>query len=146
MGVALNIADFVEHSIDLNPERVALLDSDREITYAQLEERTNRLAHYLQDRGVKPGDKVGIYSRNTIEAIEAMVAVFKARAVMVNVNYRYVENELQYIFENSDMAALVVERRYVDKVANVLPNTPLVKAVVVVEDGTDLEYASGGSV
>ncbi|MET4612885.1 acyl-CoA synthetase (AMP-forming)/AMP-acid ligase II [Rhodococcus sp. PvR044] len=142
MGVALNIADFVEHSIDLNPERVALLDSDREITYAQLEERTNRLAHYLQDRGVKPGDKVGIYSRNTIEAIEAMVAVFKARAVMVNVNYRYVENELQYIFENSDMAALIVERRYVDKVANVLPNTPLVESVIVVEDGTDLDYSS----
>ncbi len=146
MGVALNIADFVEHSIDLNPERVALLDSDREITYAQLEERTNRLAHYLQDHGVKPGDKVGIYSRNTIEAIEAMVAVFKARAVMVNVNYRYVENELQYIFENSDMAALIVERRYADKVANVLPNTPLVKSVVVVEDGTDLDYASFGGV
>ncbi|SEM19008.1 Acyl-CoA synthetase (AMP-forming)/AMP-acid ligase II [Rhodococcus maanshanensis] len=146
MGVALNIADFVEHSIDLNPERVALLDSDREITYAQLEERTNRLAHYLQDHGVKPGDKVGIYSRNTIEAIEAMVAVFKARAVMVNVNYRYVENELQYIFENSDMAALIVERRYADKVANVLPNTPLVKSVVVVEDGTDLDFASFGGV
>ncbi|WP_027503511.1 acyl-CoA synthetase [Rhodococcus sp. UNC363MFTsu5.1] len=144
--MALNIADFVEHSIDLNPERVALLDSDREITYAQLEERTNRLAHYLQDHGVKPGDKVGIYSRNTIEAIEAMVAVFKARAVMVNVNYRYVENELQYIFENSDMAALIVERRYADKVANVLPNTPLVKSVVVVEDGTDLDYASFGGV
>ncbi|WP_072754134.1 acyl-CoA synthetase [Rhodococcus maanshanensis] len=144
--MALNIADFVEHSIDLNPERVALLDSDREITYAQLEERTNRLAHYLQDHGVKPGDKVGIYSRNTIEAIEAMVAVFKARAVMVNVNYRYVENELQYIFENSDMAALIVERRYADKVANVLPNTPLVKSVVVVEDGTDLDFASFGGV
>ncbi|SDC68718.1 acyl-CoA synthetase [Rhodococcus tukisamuensis] len=144
--MALNIADFVEHSIDLNPERVALLDSDREITYAQLEERTNRLAHYLQDHGIKPGDKVGIYSRNTIEAIEAMVAVFKARAVMVNVNYRYVENELQYIFENSDMAALIVERRYVDKVANVLPNTPLVKSVIVVEDGTDLDIASFGGV
>ncbi|MFC9790937.1 acyl-CoA synthetase [Rhodococcus sp. NPDC127528] len=144
--MALNIADFVEHSIDLNPERVALLDSDREMTYAQLEERTNRLAHYLLDHGVKPGDKVGIYSRNTIEAIEAMVAVFKARAVMVNVNYRYVENELQYIFENSDMAALIVERRYADKVANVLPNTPLVKAVVVVEDGTDLDYSSFGGV
>ncbi|GAA4490058.1 acyl-CoA synthetase [Rhodococcus olei] len=142
MVVALNIADFVEHSIDLNPERVALLDGRREFTYAQLEDRTNRLAHYLLDHGVKPGDKVGIYSRNTVEAIEAMVAVFKARAVMVNVNYRYVENELQYIFENSDMVALVVERRYADKVANVLPNTPLVRTVVVVEDGTDVDYAS----
>lgn len=134
--MALNIADFVEHSVDLNPDRVALIDSTREFTFSQLEARANRLAHYLQERGVKPGDKVGIYSRNTIEAIEAMVAVFKARAVMVNVNYRYVENELQYIFENSDMAALIVERRYIDKVAAVAPKTPLLRTVVVVEDGT----------
>lgn len=140
--VALNIADFVEHSIDLNPDRIALLDKDREVTYAQFEKRANRLANYLRDSGVKPGDKVGIYCRNTIEAIEAMVAVFKARAVMVNVNYRYVENELQYIFENSDMSALVVERRYSDKVAGVLPNTPLVHTTVVVEDGTDLDYSA----
>ncbi|WP_024793550.1 acyl-CoA synthetase [Tomitella biformata] len=134
--MAINIADFVEHSIDLNPDRVALLDSDRAVTFGQLEERANRLAHYLRDRGVKPGDKVGIYSRNTIEAIEAMVAIFKARAVMVNVNYRYVENELKYIFENSDMAALIVERRYVDRVAHVAPKTPQLQTIVVVEDGT----------
>ena len=134
--MALNIADFVEHSIDLNPDRVALLDSDRAVTYAQLEVRANRLAHYLRERGVKPGDKVGIYSRNTIEAIEAMVAIFKARAVMVNVNYRYVENELQHIFENSDMVTLIVECRYLDRVANVLPKTPLLRTVIAVEDGT----------
>ena len=134
--MALNIADFVEHSIDLNPDRVALLDSDRAVTYAQLEVRANRLAHYLRERGVKPGDKVGIYSRNTIEAIEAMVAIFKARAVMVNVNYRYVENELQHIFENSDMVTLIVERRYLDRVANVVPKTPLLRTVIAVEDGT----------
>ena len=74
-----------------------------------------------------------------------MVAIFKARAVMVNVNYRYVENELEYIFENSDMVALIDERHYIDKVANVLPSTPLVKTVIVVEDGTDLDYSSYGA-
>src|SRR6478609_556428 len=108
-GVALNIADFVEHSIDLVPDRVALVSDNREMTYAQLEDRANRLGHYLREHGVQPGDKVGIYCRNVIEAIEAMVAVFKIRAVMVNINYRYVENELQYIFDNSDMVALIHE-------------------------------------
>ncbi|MDJ0111037.1 AMP-binding protein, partial [Rhodococcus erythropolis] len=117
--MALNIADFVEHAIDLVPDRVALVSDNREMTYAQLEDRANRLGHYLREHGVQPGDKVGIYCRNVIEAIEAMVAVFKIRAVMVNINYRYVENELQYIFDNSDMVALIHERRYSDKVANV---------------------------
>ncbi|MFD3810113.1 acyl-CoA synthetase [Rhodococcus sp. NPDC058639] len=142
----LNIADLVEHAIDLVPDRVALASDGREVTYGQLEERANRLANYLAEQGVKPGDKVGIYSRNTIEAVEAMVAVFKIRAVMVNINYRYVENELQYLFDNSDTVALIHERRYSDKVANVLPSTPLVQTVVVIEDGTDGDFSSYGGV
>lgn len=118
------------------PDRVALADDGREVTYAQLEERANKLAHYLLEHGVQPGDKVGIYSRNTIEAVEAMVAVFKARAVMINVNYRYVENELQYIFDNSDMVALIHERRYSDKVAAVRPAIEKLRTVIVVDDDT----------
>ncbi|MFQ6227876.1 acyl-CoA synthetase [Nocardia sp. NPDC002869] len=132
-----NIADLVEHTIDLVPDRVALADDHRSVTFAQLEDRANRLAHYLLEHGVQPGDKVGIYSRNTIEAVESMLAVFKARAVMVNVNFRYVENELQYIFENSDMVALIHERRYTDKVVNVRSKVPQLKAVLIVDDGTD---------
>ncbi|MBB5913225.1 acyl-CoA synthetase (AMP-forming)/AMP-acid ligase II [Nocardia transvalensis] len=135
--MSYNIADLVEHTVDLVPDRVALADDTRSVTYAQLEDRTNRLAHYLQEQGVGPGDKVGIYSRNTIEAVEAMVAVFKARAVMININFRYVENELQYIFDNSDMVALIHERRYTDRVAGVRPTTPKLKTVLVVNDGTD---------
>lgn len=138
--MAYNIADLVEHAVDLMPERVALLDDHREVTYAQMDARANQLAHYLQKQGVHQGDKVGVYSRNTIEAVEAMVAIFKLRAVVVNVNYRYVENELQHIFENSDMVALVHERRYSDKVAAVRTKTPLLKTVVVVEDGSDLAF------
>ncbi|MEU4315090.1 acyl-CoA synthetase [Nocardia sp. NPDC024068] len=131
-----NIADLVEHTIDLVPDRVALADDHRSVTFAQLEDRANRLAHYLLEHGVQPGDKVGIYSRNTLEAVESMLAVFKARAVMVNVNFRYVENELQYIFENSDMVALIHERRYTEKVVNVRPKVPALKTVLIVDDGT----------
>lgn len=138
-----NIADLVEHTIDLVPDRVALADDHRSVTFAELEDRANRLAHYLLEHGVQPGDKVGIYSRNTIEAVESMVAIFKARAVMVNVNFRYVENELQYIFENSDMVALIHERRYTDKVAGVRPKVPQLKTVLVVDDGTEAPTAEG---
>ncbi|MFC8528369.1 acyl-CoA synthetase [Nocardia sp. NPDC057227] len=141
--MSYNIADLVEHAIDLMPDRIALVDDVREISYAQLEERANKLAHHLLEQGVRPGDKVGIYSRNTIEAVEAMIAVFKARAVMINVNYRYVENELQHIFENSDMVALVHERRYGDKVAAVRAKVPALRTLVVVEDGTDTAYPDG---
>ncbi|NLU82254.1 acyl-CoA synthetase [Rhodococcus sp. HNM0569] len=135
--MAYNIADLVEHSIDLVPDRVALVGGEREETFGELESRANALAHYLQEQGVRPGDKVGVYCRNGIEAIEAMVAVFKIRAVVVNVNYRYVENELQYIFDNSDMVALVYERRYADKVAAVAPQNPQLKTLLVVDSAGD---------
>ncbi|ORA60638.1 acyl-CoA synthetase [Mycobacteroides franklinii] len=146
MGMALNIADLIEHAIDTMPDRVAIISGDRKLTYAELEEQSNRLGHYLQSQGVGPGDKVGLYCRNGIEIVVALTAIVKIRAISVNVNYRYVEAELHYLFENSDMAALVHERRYSDKVANVLPSTPNVKTAIVVEDGTDLDYSPYGGV
>ncbi len=135
--MALNIADLAEHAIDAVPDRVALICGDEQLTYAQLEQKANRLAHYLIDHGVKKDDKVGLYCRNRIEIVIAMLGIVKAGAILVNVNYRYVEGELKYLFENSDMVALVHERRYADRVANVLPETPDVKTVLVVEDGTE---------
>ncbi len=131
------IADLIEHSVDLNPERVALETEGESHTYAELEARANALAHTLRDLGIKPGDAVGLYSRNTVEAVEAMVAIFKARAVMVNVNYRYVEGELEHIFTDSGMKVLIHERRYLDKVRNVLQNAPLIEHRIVIEDGSD---------
>jgi acyl-CoA synthetase (AMP-forming)/AMP-acid ligase II len=144
--VALNIADLAEHAIDAVPDRVALICGDEQLTYAQLDEKANRLAHYLIDQGVKKNDKVGLYCRNRIEIVIAMLGIVKAGAILVNVNFRYVEGELKYLFDNSDMVALVHERRYADRVANVLPETPDVKTVVVVDDGTADDYRRYGGV
>ena len=144
--MALNIADLAEHAIDAVPDRVALICGDDQLTYAQLEEQANRLAHYLIDQGVKKDDKVGLYCRNCNEIVIAMLGIVKAGAILVNVNYRYVEGELRYLFDNSDMVAVVHERQYADRVANVLPDTPNVKTVLVVEDGSDTDYQRYGGV
>ncbi|ORV11317.1 acyl-CoA synthetase [Mycobacterium celatum] len=137
-SVALNIADLAEHAIDAVPDRVALICGDDQLTYGQLEEKANRFAHYLIDQGVKKDDKVGLYCRNRIEIVIAMLGIVKAGAILVNVNFRYVEGELRYLFDNSDMVALVHERQYSDRVANVLPDTPNVKTILVVEDESDV--------
>ena len=147
--MALNIADLAEHAIDAVPDRVALICGDDEITYAGLEEKANRLAHYLIDHGVKKDDKVGLYCRNRIEIVIAMLGIVKAGAILVNVNYRYVEGELRYLFDNSDMVALVHELQYSERVANVLPDTPNVKTVLVIDDGSTVPaqtYQSYGGV
>jgi acyl-CoA synthetase (AMP-forming)/AMP-acid ligase II len=132
--MALNIADLFEHAVDAAPDKPAVKVGDRVVTYAELEADANRLAHYLQSRGVQPGDHVAVYAKNSIEHVVAVLAVVKVRAVNINVNYRYVEGELDYLFENADVVALIVERTYAPLVAKTGPNHPKLKTFVVVPD------------
>jgi len=135
--MARNIADLFEHAVDAVPERLALQVGDRKLTFAELESQTNQLAHYLASQGVKAGDHVGIFAKNGVEHVVAMLAIYKLRAVSINVNYRYVERELSHIIDNSDMVALVVERCYAPLVAKVAEKHALLRLVIVAEDGTD---------
>src|SRR5580704_5966096 len=137
--MALNIADLFEHAADAVPERLAIACGDAEISYRELEARSNQVAHYLAAAGVGPGDHAGIYGRNSIELIEAILACYKLRAIPVNVNYRYVETELRYLFTEAEIVALVYERQFGDKVASILPDYPDIKAALSIDDGTGAE-------
>ena len=101
--MALNIADLFEHAVDAAPDNPAVKVGDRVVTYAELEAESNRLAHYLASRGVEAGDHVAVYAKNSVEHVVALLAVVKIRAVAINVNYRYVEGELNYLFDNADV-------------------------------------------
>src|SRR4051812_12833007 len=135
--MAYNIADLFEHAVDAFPERVAVACGDRELTYAQLEDRANRLAHHLAQQGVGHAAHVGVYARNSIEAVITLLAIYKLRAVAVNINYRYVENELRYLFRDADLIALVHDGEFTDRVATVLPDVPAVRGVTVIDDEFD---------
>src|SRR5918998_1538419 len=110
--MALHIADLFEHAADAFPDRLAIACGDHELTFSHLEQRANRLAHHLAAHGVGPGDHVGLYARNSIEAVEALLATYKLRAAAINVNYRYVETELRYLFADSDLVALVHDAEF----------------------------------
>ena len=99
--------------------------------------------------GCEPESKVAVYAWNRVEWAELLFGSFKARVIPINVNYRYVAHELEYLFDNSDMVALVHERQYSERVANVLPDTPNVKTVLVIDDGSTVPaqtYQSYGGV
>ncbi len=139
--MALNIADLFEHAVDVVPDNPALKVGDRVATYADLERDSNRLAHYLASRGVKPGDHVAIYSKNSIEHVIAVLATVKLRATTINVNYRYVEGELDYLFENADVVALLFERTYADLVARCAPKHAQLQTFVALPDVSDPDNA-----
>ncbi|HEX7992803.1 MAG TPA: acyl-CoA synthetase [Streptosporangiaceae bacterium] len=134
--MALNIADLFEHAADVVPDRMAVACGDRHVTYRELDERTNRLAHHLASIGVERDDHVGLYGRNSIEAIEMLIATYKLRARAVNINYRYVEAELRYMVTDADLVALVYDQQYAPLVAAVQPDADKLLGAVVIDDGS----------
>ena len=134
--MTFNLADLFEVVADAVPDRTALVTDRGRFTYAQVEDRSNRLAHALAAAGVGPGDHVGLMLVNGSEYVEGMLAAFKLRAVPINVNYRYVEGELRYLFGDADLVALVVHAQFSPQVARVAPDVPKLATVLVVDDGT----------
>jgi 3-oxocholest-4-en-26-oate---CoA ligase len=104
-----NLADLFESVVDVVPDREAVVCGDRRVTYRELEESTNCLAHGLAALGVSPGDLVGCYLHNSVEYVETMFACFKLRAVPVNVNYRYVAEELGQLLADAQLVALMFD-------------------------------------
>src|SRR4051812_15138941 len=135
-----NFADLFELAADKVPDRVAIIDKRRQITYRELDERSTRFAHALQAAGVKPGDHVGVLATNCIEWVEAMYAIYKIRARVVNVNFRYVEEEMRYLFDNADLVALVYQREYAPIVIAARDAQPKLQHFFRIEwDGSDAD-------
>ncbi len=146
MSMHFNLADLFEKVADTVPEREALVCGEQRATFAQLESRANQMAHYLLSQGVGAGDHVGLYMYNSSEFIEGMWACFKIRAVPVNVNYRYVKEELLYIFDNANMVACIHNREFIPHIAEIMASVPDVKTFISVDDDTDFDLDSIASV
>jgi acyl-CoA synthetase (AMP-forming)/AMP-acid ligase II len=131
-----NLADLFEVAVDAYPDREYLVANGARRTYAEMEARANQLAHHLAAQGIGPGDHVGIYAYNSVEWVETAWAVFKLRAVWININYRYVEEELRYLFTNADLVALVHAAEYTPHVTSLRPDLPDLTLVVGIDDGS----------
>lgn len=132
-----NLADLFESVVDVVPGREALVyidhpgtGAERRLTYAQLDAAANRVAHHLIDSGLRPGEHLGLHLYNGVEYLQTVLGCLKARIVPVNVNYRYVEEELVYLYRDADLAALVFDAEFTDRVAAALPHASALRHVV----------------
>ena len=119
------------------PDRAAFIHGDRVISWKQFAERSNNIAANLIKNGAQAGDKIAFYMRNCPEYPEGMVAGFKARLTHVNVNYRYIENELIYLLDNSDATVCVYSAEFAEQVSKIKDQLPKLKQWIEVEDGSE---------
>jgi acyl-CoA synthetase (AMP-forming)/AMP-acid ligase II len=134
----MNLADLFEAVVDACGERDALVAAERRLTYAELDERANRLANHLAAQGVGVNDHVGLQLANGTEYVEGMLAAYKIRAVPINVNYRYVETELKYLFDDADLVALIVNDQFAGSAA--AAGGPKLRHTLVVGSDGDGSY------
>ena len=119
----LNIADIFETVVATVPDQPALVvrtgDGHDEVrlSFAELDARVNRLAHAFVALGIGEGDHVGCHLYDGNQYVEATLAAYKVRAVPVNVNFRYVDEELTYLFDNADLKVVVTEPDLEDRAA-----------------------------
>ncbi len=128
------IADLFEAVADAVPENEAVVCDGRRISYADLDRRATRLANFMLDRGLGKGDHIGTYMYNSIEYVTTMIAAFKISAVPININYRYVEEELAYLFGNAELEAVVHHREFSERIARVRERCPDLDLLVAVDD------------
>ncbi|MFF7475157.1 AMP-binding protein [Streptomyces sp. NPDC008092] len=132
-----NLADLFESVVDVAADREALVyidhpgtGAERRLTYAELDAAANRIGHHLIDSGIRPGEHLGLHLYNGVEYLQTVLGCLKARVVPVNVNYRYVEEELVYLYRDADLVALVFDAEFDDRVAAALPRAPRLRHLV----------------
>jgi fatty-acyl-CoA synthase len=153
-----NVAALHEAVAAAVPDRDCIVWRDRVLSWAEVTDRTRRLAAVLAAAGVglrgdprpgaaapweSPHDHVAVYLHNGNEYLEAMIGAWKARAAPINVNYRYVAAELAYVLADSRAAAVVYHGAFAATLAEVLPGLPGVRLLLQVDDGSGAPLLPG---
>lgn len=140
----INLADVIEAMADALPDRPAVFTMDRTWTYAEVDDRATRLANHLIGLGIQPGDHVAVHATNRIEWVDALYGCLKARAVPININYKYLRDELAYLYDNADCVAAVIAPEFVPAVEAL--DVPTLRQLVVLDETYEAALAAASPV
>jgi acyl-CoA synthetase (AMP-forming)/AMP-acid ligase II len=129
-------ADVWETVASLVPDAQAQVQGDRRVSWGDFDRRANGIAQLLLDAGVSEQDKVAQYLYNCPEYMESVFATFKAGLAPINTNYRYLDEELVYLWDNGDVVAVVFHGSFTDRIEGIRDRVPRVTTWLWVDDGS----------
>ena len=136
----LDFASVWEMVSDLVPENDALICGEDIVSWKEYDDRASKIASALSEAGLGANSKAGLYLNNSNEYLIAQYAIFKVGGIPINVNYRYVEEELIYLLENSDAEAVFYHACYSSRIKEIAGSLPNIKAWIEVSDGTESKF------
>jgi acyl-CoA synthetase (AMP-forming)/AMP-acid ligase II len=131
--MTMNLGNMWEAVADALGDAAAQIHGERRESYREFEHRAARLASALRAEGIRPGAKVAMYVYNAPEYLETCFAAFKLGAVPVNVNYRYLADELHYLLDNADAEALIYHGALSERVQTVRERLPKLRTLIQVK-------------
>ncbi len=153
---AFNLFEVFETVAKAVPERECIIYGEKRFSYAQILDRTNKLAVFLNSRGLGVSqdrsalsnhesgqDHVGIYLYNSNEFIESMLASYQARCAPFNVNYRYVKDELVYLLRDAQTRCLIFDSAFAQTLKEVLPEVGTIDLLIQVNVFSQTELLDG---
>ncbi len=129
----MNTTDFLSIANAICPERDCMVFEGKRYTYAQTNERANRLVNALVKLGVEKGDRVGILQVNCNQYIETYYAAAKLGAIFVPLNFRAKAEELAYMITNAEAKILFVGSRYLELIHQIRPQLGMVKECISID-------------
>ncbi len=152
----IGIAELHEAIAASRPDQECLVFQDKRFTWGDITTRTRQLANYLASQGLgchtertllsgwdSGQDHLAIYLHNGNEYLESMLGAWKARVAPLNVNYRYVAEELQYLFTDSNASACIVHSRFAPLLQEIRPHLPNLRVIIQVPDSSGHELLPG---
>ena len=139
----LDFASVWEMVADLVPENDALICGEEIVSWKDYDHRSSKVASALVKAGLGPNSKAGLYLNNSNEYLIGQNAIFKIGGVPINVNYRYVEEELIYLLDNSDAEAVFYHACYSSRINEIAKSLPNIKAWIEVPDGSKSDFDHG---
>ena len=148
-----NLADLFERVCDAVPDREVVVShaqrgsasTARRLTFKELDDRANRLANALAERGIGAGQHIGLQLLNGSEYIEGMLAAFKLSAVPINVNFRYVAAELRHLYDDADLVAVIHHREFSPQVGDAAAAIDGLEHLIVVDDDSGVPAPEGAA-
>lgn len=130
-----SVADISRHQASVIPDQVAQVFEGRSTTYGEMNTRANRVAQGLIAEGLKPDARIGFIGKGSDRYFEMLHGAFKAKAVVVGVNWRLAPPEVAYVLNDAKTEVLFVGAEFYDVVEQVLTQCPSVKRVIALDGG-----------
>lgn len=143
MNVPLVLTSFLDRAVSLYGSKPAIFTDDRVYTYAEMNERVNRLSHGLRDLGVQKGDRIAYLAPNSMELYEGFYGIYQLGAIMVPLNTRLKPEDYLFILNHSESRVLFVDQDLYELIVPIKDKLETVESIIVhykKSDTPELDY------